>query len=104
MGPTGQSLKEHRDHFCPLRWFEQFNRTPTYKDGFSPLRIPRLRFVEPDDGTVEWHGFISPSNVLRAAHLIPAFAWEFEDAQPYQENSHAACFHKGKWPYHYANM
>jgi hypothetical protein len=52
-----------------IRWFEQ---DPKYKDGFSHLRIPRLQFVEPD-GVAKWHSFISPSMVLRATHIIPAF-------------------------------
>lgn len=84
-----------------VRWFEQ---DPTYKDGFSRLRIPRLRFVESDDSAVEWHGFISPLDVLRAAHIIPAFAWDFEDAEPYREDSHAVRFHKDEYPFYYVNM
>jgi hypothetical protein len=83
-----------------VRWFEQ---DPTYQDGFSHLRIPRLQFVTPG-GTAEWHSFISPSDVLRATHTIPAFAWDLMDDQLYPEGSHAVRFLKEDWNYYYVNM
>ena len=83
-----------------VRWFEL---DPTHQDGFSQLRIPRLQFVE-QDGMAEWHGFISPSDVLRATHIIPAFAWDLADPQPCPEDSHAIRFLKDEWNYYYVNM
>ena len=83
-----------------VRWFKQ---DPTYQDGFSYLQIPRLKFVEPDS-TAKWHSFISPSDVLCAAHIIPAFAWDLIEDQPCHENSHAVRFFKEDWNYYYMNM
>ena len=83
-----------------VRWFE---RDPTYKDGFSHLRVPRLQFVGPG-GTTDWHGFISPSAVLRATHIIPAFGRDLMDPQPCREGSHAVRFLKDDWNYYYVNM
>ncbi|KAF9783930.1 hypothetical protein BJ322DRAFT_1109780 [Thelephora terrestris] len=85
-----------------VRWFE---RDPTYKDGFSHLRIPRLQFVDPQgDVMTEWHGFISPSDVLRATHIIPAFEYDLADPQPCPEGSHAVRFLEDDWNYYHVNI
>ena len=83
-----------------VRWFEQ---DPGHQDGFSHLRIPRLQFVEPDE-EAEWHSFISPSDVLRATHVIPAFAWGVMDPQPCPKGSHAVRFLEKDWIRYYVNM
>jgi len=83
-----------------VRWFEH---NTSHKDGFSHLRIPQLQFVESDSGT-EWHSFISPSDVLRATHIIPAFGLELMDPQPCSEDSHAVRFLEEDWNYYYVNM
>ena len=81
-----------------VRWFKQ---DPNHEDGFSCLRIPRLQFVDTDE---QWHSFISPHDVLRATHIIPAFAWDLMDPQPCSEGSHAVRFLKEEWNYYYVNM
>ena len=83
-----------------MRWFEQ---DPEYEDGFSHLRIPRLQFVN-SDNVAERHSFISPSDVLRATHIIPAFAYDLMEPQPFPENSHAIRFLQDDWNYYYVNM
>ena len=83
-----------------MRWFEQ---DPTYKDGFHCRRIPRLQFINPAGGDT-WHSFVSPSDILRAAHTIPAFAYDLMDPQPCPKNSHAVRFHNDDWNYYYVNM
>lgn len=83
-----------------VRWFEP---DPKYKDGFSFLRLPRLQFIKPD-GPKEWHSFISPSDVLRACHIIPAFGWSLKDPQPFPNGSHATRFFEKDWKFYYANM
>ena len=60
-----------------VRWYE---RDIFHQDGFSCLRLPRLSLADVDDPTA--HSFISPADVLRAAHIIPAFAYERMDLQP----------------------
>ena len=83
-----------------VRWFEQ---DPNYKDGFSHLRIPRLQFVKPDSAD-EWHSFISPSEVLCATHIIPAFGWGLMKHQLCPKGSHAVRFLKNDWKHYYVNM
>jgi hypothetical protein len=96
---TGKSRRQD----VQVLWVRWFERDPGHEDGFSHLRIPRLQFVEPD-GTTNWHSFISPSDVLRATHTIPAFAWDLTDPQPCSEGSHAVRFLKDDWNYYYVNM
>jgi hypothetical protein len=84
-----------------VRWFEP--DPSDYEDGFSHLRIPRIQFVV-QDGVANWHGFISPSDVVRATHTIPAFAYGLEDPQPSPRGSHAVRFLKEEWIYYYVNM
>ena len=83
-----------------VRWFEL---DPTHKDGFSHLCILRLQFVKPST-TTEWHSFISPSDVLRATHIIPAFSWGCMDPQDCPKGSHAVWFLEKGWNYYYVNM
>jgi len=95
-----KGLKRQEVQVLWVRWFEQ---DPDHQDGFSHLRIPRLQFVDSDD-VAEWHSFISPSDVLRATHTIPAFAYDLMEPQPFSENSHALRFLKEDWNYYYVNM
>jgi hypothetical protein len=87
-----------------VRWFEVVHHE--YKDGFSSLRLPRLEFLEPgeDDPEDSWHGFIPPSDVLRATHIIPAFGWGIMEDQFCSEGSHALRYFKEDWCYYYTNM
>jgi len=81
-----------------VRWYE---KDTSYEDGFQSLRLPRLSFVDRSD--VDAHGFINPSTVLRAAHLIPGFHHDLEDPQPLP-NCHATRFLADDWRYYYVNM
>jgi len=92
--------KRHEVQVLWVRWFEP---DPNYKDGFSHLRLPRLQFIDPDENP-EWHSFIPPSSVLRAAHIIPGFAWEFLEPQFFPDGSHATRFFEEDWAYYYVNM
>ena len=82
-----------------VRWYER--DTHSYQDGFSTLRLPRLSFVDATDHNA--HGFIDPTTVLRAAHLIPAFHHGVMSPQPLQD-SHATRFLAHDWNCYYANM
>lgn len=101
-GPK-QVIGGYRRREIQVLWVRWFERDPTYEDGFSCRRIPRLRFVDPSSAT-EWHGFIPPSDVLRAAHLIPAFSYDLIDPQPCREGSHAVRFLEDDWNYYYVNV
>ena len=89
-----------RQRLCVL-WVRWYERDTDHQDGFSTLRLPRLSFVDPSEPHA--HGFIDPTTVLQAAHLIPAFHYEPMDPQPLID-CHATHFLKCDWSYYYANM
>ena len=53
-------------------WVHWFGRDPDHHAGFESRRPYRIGLMDRDDPTS--YGFINPSDVLRAVHLIPAFA------------------------------
>jgi len=53
-------------------WVRWFGVVPGYRWGLKNARLPKIGFVSLDSGAA--FGFIDPSLVLRACHLIPAFA------------------------------
>jgi len=55
--------------FLLVRWFEVDQYAPFGVDSF---KLPRVKFACPGS-TSEAFGFVDPSQVLRAIHLIPAF-------------------------------
>lgn len=83
-----------------VRWFQQDN-SHDYQDGWAHLRLPRLSFIPPEEPTA--HSLIAPEDVLRACHIIPAFAHGFMDPQPL-EDLHATRFLQRDWNFYYVNM
>ncbi|KAL1703960.1 hypothetical protein EV121DRAFT_206777, partial [Schizophyllum commune] len=57
-------------HFAYVRWY---TLDPTFRHGIAAKRFPRLHFFPADHPDA--FGFIDPSSILRAAHIIPAFAY-----------------------------
>lgn len=55
--------------FLWVRWFGQDS---THKSGFKHKRLPRIGFVPMEDGGA--FGFLDPAEVIRAVHLMPAYA------------------------------
>ena len=86
-------------HVLWVRWFDI---DPLAPGGFRACRLPRLKWASLDD---EAFGFISPAQVLRAAHLMPAFAHGQSDrALP---GYSVACRENEDdidWNYHYVGM
>ncbi|KAI0737276.1 hypothetical protein C8Q80DRAFT_1125441 [Daedaleopsis nitida] len=54
-----------------VRWFCVDHSKP---GGFKAKRLHRVEFVPCDDDTEPAFGFIDPSHVVRASHILPAFA------------------------------
>ena len=52
-------------------WVRWFKRDPSYVAGFEKKRLHRLQFLPSSDPAA--FGFLDPDEVIRAAHLIPAF-------------------------------
>lgn len=55
--------------FLLVRWFEVDQYSPF---GVNSFKLPRVTFAPPKS-TSEAFGFVDPSQVLRAIHLVPAF-------------------------------
>jgi hypothetical protein len=53
-------------------WVHWFGRDPDHKGGFDTRRLHRIGLTDSEDSSS--YGFLSPSDVLRAVHLIPAFS------------------------------
>ena len=58
-----------RLEFSFVRWFQQDPSTPF---SWKKRRLPRLEFVPCDHANA--FGFLDPAEIIRGAHLIPAFA------------------------------
>ncbi|KAJ3574409.1 hypothetical protein NP233_g1774 [Leucocoprinus birnbaumii] len=97
-------VDENRKHCCTKQmdflWVRWYQLDATFQSGFEAYRLPRLEFV-PD--VESGFGFLDPNHILRASHLIPAFAHAHIStlgktlAQREMDNDK-------DWKYHYANM
>ncbi|KAJ7732328.1 hypothetical protein DFH07DRAFT_906091 [Mycena maculata] len=73
LGPASNNRKAQRSaaqriEFLWVRWF---GRDLTHKAGWKAKRLHRLGFIDSaEDGTF---GFLDPAEVIRGAHIIPAF-------------------------------
>jgi len=67
---TSQPLVYTRYDLIWVRWL---GRDPNFKSGWQKKRLPRVGFV-PDSDSPDAFGFVDPNDIIRAAHLIPAFA------------------------------
>ncbi|KAK7020396.1 hypothetical protein R3P38DRAFT_3549619 [Favolaschia claudopus] len=94
-------------------WVRRFRRDTSYRAGFKAKRLHRLQFLPGDDPMA--FGFVNPDEVIRGAHLIPAFAHgrtndllHQEEEEDLQWRSLALAneeTHKdGEWRFHYVNF
>jgi len=70
LGPNSKSDQPQHMEFLFVRWF---GRDLTLEPGWKAKRLLRLGFVPGNDETA--FGFLDPTQVIRAVHLIPAFTW-----------------------------
>ena len=96
---AGDSRGEQRIDFLWVRWL---GRDISHKSGFKAHRLPRVGFVPETDP--EAFGFLDPQDVLRAVHLIPAFAHGLtsELLGPSIARRRNEC--DEDWEYYYVNM
>ena len=82
-----------------VRWFDLDTSAP---GGFRRRRLHRLKWVDVGDGAF---GFVSPDQVLRAVHLIPAFAHgKSDDALPGYSLARLDFDGDEDWNFHYIGM
>lgn len=67
-----KSAKDVKLKRFDLLWVRWFKRCIEVSFGDDACRLERVRFVSEKEGPPQF-GFIDPANVIRGAHLIPAF-------------------------------
>ena len=68
----GPDTPPRKLEFLWVRWFKL---DPTAPGGFTTRRLHRIHFIEHDSAEDVAFGFIDPSTVIRAVHMIGAFAF-----------------------------
>lgn len=66
---TEGPIKRHQIEVLYVRWMAPLI---DHQSGMSCARLPKVAFVEDSDSDA--FGFLDPGQVIRSAHLIPAFA------------------------------
>ena len=66
---------EHRltTHTMEFLWVQWYQFDASYKGGFAARRLHRLHLAPDSDSSA--FGFVDPDDVIRGAHIIPAFAF-----------------------------
>jgi hypothetical protein len=62
--------KRHQIEVLYVRWMAPL---ADHQSGMSCARLPKIAFIEESDHDA--FGFLDPGQVIRSAHLIPAFAF-----------------------------
>ncbi|KAG9085750.1 hypothetical protein FS749_004132 [Ceratobasidium sp. UAMH 11750] len=92
-----------RMDFVWVRWLDYDNKEP---GGWDFSRLDRLSYgrCRNDSELLDAFGFIDPSNIIRAAHLIPDFNSGITGS-PFPANSEPLICdsNDGDWEYHYVN-
>jgi hypothetical protein len=70
VGPLLTSIEPHHMDVLWVRWL---GRDLSHNTGFRAKRLHRIGFVDGSDP--EAFGFLDPCQIIRAVHLIPAFAY-----------------------------
>ena len=96
VGPTSKSSEPQKMEFLWVRWF---GRDLHHRAGWKAKRLHRVGFDEQ-----EQFGFLDPSEVIRGAHLIPAFAHGRTSAALTPSIARQPSEHDEDWVYHYINM
>ena len=82
-----------------ILWVRWLGRDPSYKSGWRKRRLHRVGFVPEGDDPGAF-GFLDPKDVIRAIHLIPAFA---HGRSPSLLQDSFVKDHSGDWAYYYVN-
>ncbi|TFY53971.1 hypothetical protein EVG20_g9898 [Dentipellis fragilis] len=84
-------------------WVRWFGRDLTHKSGWKAKGLPQIGFV-PDDGTGDAFGFVDPNDVIRAVHLIPAFAYPCTETLLGHSVARLEKEYDTDWTYFYVNI
>lgn len=99
-GPLSKSTDPQQMDFLWVRWLGRDLDAP---GGFKHRRLHRVGFVPHDASTP--FGFIAPDEVIRGAHLIPAFAYgRTSDLLPVKSIARQPDEKHSDWQFFYVNM
>jgi hypothetical protein len=82
-------------------WVRRFRLDRSFKGGFKRKRLHRIEFLP--DSDPDAYGFVDPDEVIRASHLIPAFAHGPTDSVLYTSLARKPD-EFDDWRYHYVNL
>lgn len=103
-GPLSQTSDIQRLDVLWVRWFGE---DPSHRSGWKRRRLPRIGFIPKNDDR-SWSdafGFFNPSDVIRGAHIIPAFHFgQSDNALPYRSIARHPSEKHTDWRYYYVNM
>ncbi|KAK7689177.1 hypothetical protein QCA50_007868 [Cerrena zonata] len=86
-----------------ILWVRWYGEDKNWVHGPSVKRLPRLGFI-PHDQPAPF-GFVDPADVVRAAHLIPAFAHGKTDCYlPPSQAARSPSENDKDWTYQYVNI
>ena len=100
VGKDSKSSEVQRMEFLFVRWFGRDTSRP---GGWQAHRLHRIGFVDVESNPF---GFVDPAHILRAVHLIPAFAHlETTDfLGPSKVARRWSDDNESDWCYYYVNM
>ena len=100
VGPGSTSTEPRRVDFLWVRWF---GCDLSHASGWKAKRLHRLGFIPADDPDVDTFGFLDPEMVIRAVHLIPAFAYGRTSRLLRPSIVHQEKEENEDWVYYYIN-
>lgn len=99
-GLLSKTTEPQHIEFLWVRWFGD---DATHRSGFKAKRLPRVGFV-PDEMLHEPFGFLDPSEIIRAVHLMPAFAYGRTQGLLGHSIARQPSENDEDWQYYYVNM
>jgi hypothetical protein len=94
------TIKERQIEVLYVRWMALLT---DHQSGMSYARLPKVAFVEDSDHDA--FGFLDPSQVIRGAHLIPAFvSGRGTTSLPYGKSFARQSGELDDWEAHYVGM
>lgn len=83
-------------------WVRRFRHDPCHAAGFKKKRLHRVAFIPATDPAA--FGFINPDEVIRGAHLIPAFNYGGTEDLLQGESIARGVGERDDYMYFYVNM
>ena len=98
-GKFSKSSQLQTMQFLHVRWF---GHHVNHRSGWKACHLHRVAFI---DGDSEPFGFVDPAHVIRATHLIPAFAFrETEDLLGPSKIARREIDGDEDWRFYYVSM